>query len=204
MFKMVKRNEKGFTLIELMIVIAIIGILAAIAIPQFSAYRIRAFNSSALTDLANLQTSEATMFSDWTVFGVTEEQASIAAGTGGAALITAPPKTAGNIFIISGNDPNDAALFRAIQIGLSNGCSMFGDCSVSGATIPTNESFAAVSKHLQGNTIYGVDSDVTMTYQYNDTADGSPTLPGTILDPAELPGVTTDVDDFNETDFTIK
>lgn len=38
-------NTKGFTLIELMVVISIIGILAAIAIPQFSKYRARAFIS---------------------------------------------------------------------------------------------------------------------------------------------------------------
>jgi type IV pilus assembly protein PilA len=58
------RNEDGFTLIELLIVVAIIGILAAVAIPQFSAYRSKAYNSSAQTDLRNLKTSMESAFVD--------------------------------------------------------------------------------------------------------------------------------------------
>ncbi|MBW2094950.1 MAG: prepilin-type N-terminal cleavage/methylation domain-containing protein [Deltaproteobacteria bacterium] len=62
--KFPKKDERGFTLIELMIVIAIIGILAAIAIPQFSAYRTRSYNSSAQADLRNAATAQEAYFVD--------------------------------------------------------------------------------------------------------------------------------------------
>ena len=58
MTKLIRNNQKGFTLIELMIVVAIIGILAAIAIPNFLNYQLKAKTAEAKTNIGAIRTSQ--------------------------------------------------------------------------------------------------------------------------------------------------
>jgi len=64
--KIVKSN--GFTLVELMIVILVIGILASIAIPQLTKYRSRSYNTLALSDVKLVKLEANCYFSEWSAY----------------------------------------------------------------------------------------------------------------------------------------
>jgi type IV pilus assembly protein PilA len=59
-----KKEQKGFTLIDLIMTILIIGILAAIAVPQFLSYREKAYNTQAKSELKSFYTACKAYFSD--------------------------------------------------------------------------------------------------------------------------------------------
>ncbi len=67
--QMTKRAaQKGFSLVELMVVVAIIGVLAALAVPKFQVFQAKAKQSEAKNNLSHLYTLEQTYFGDWDTF----------------------------------------------------------------------------------------------------------------------------------------
>ena len=99
---MKKTNQSGFTLIELMIVVAIIGILAAIAIPNFIAYRNKSFCSATESDAGAIAAGLADYFSVPTRVN-TPTVAQLNNGTG---VVFSGPAATVNSGTITGADPN--------------------------------------------------------------------------------------------------
>ncbi|MDJ0783930.1 MAG: prepilin-type N-terminal cleavage/methylation domain-containing protein [Desulfosarcinaceae bacterium] len=96
MLRKLTNNKKGFTLIELMIVIAIIGILAAIAIPNFISYRNKSYCSTAESDARGVLAAVSDYFSEpdhTTLPAETELSGFIPKNQWGNVVLTGDPNT---------------------------------------------------------------------------------------------------------------
>ena len=63
------KRQNGFTLVELMVVVAIIGLLSAVAIPNFKKYQAKSKISEAKLQLSSLYTAQSAFFSDFNMYG---------------------------------------------------------------------------------------------------------------------------------------
>ncbi len=63
------KRQNGFTLVELMVVVAIIGLLSAVAIPNFKKYQAKSKISEAKLQLSSLYTAQQAFFSDFNMYG---------------------------------------------------------------------------------------------------------------------------------------
>lgn len=68
MFSATRKSQRGFSLVELMVVVAIIGVLASIAIPSINRYLAKARQSEAKTNLSSLYTSEKAFFAEFNIY----------------------------------------------------------------------------------------------------------------------------------------
>ena len=140
-------NRKGFTLVELMIVVAIIGILAAIAIPNFLNFRLKAKSSEAKSNLGAIRSTEVAYFAEWSVWVGNQGFSPVGGRSGNGAKV---PWDATTRFSILGFAPEGQVFF---------------DYNLEGTNYPINAGFTA---QAQGD----LDADTSLSLYWitsNDT-----------------------------------
>lgn len=134
---MLKKNiKKAFTLIELLVVISALAILAAVAIPYYWNSRIKAFNSTAETDISNFRTFLELVYASHQRYPIVQRNMST-----------------GQVTFKIPEEPSDSVSFLTstkVYIGYR--------------TDDDRITYTAIAKHIGGDSYYGVDSDSPLLY----------------------------------------
>lgn len=188
-------NRNGFTLIEIMIVIAIIGILVAIAVPTFTTYRKRAYNTKSLSTAGVARNALSALNEDIGCYGISDDTQNLVNAAGGSGpgnllaggLSAIVAATAGQVgAMVTGTNPTLGAISGA-------GFSVPEGVDIVVSTDALNATYMIQSEALRGSRAYGVDGDVegVMYMVQNDQWVGQPNFQSI------APPITAGVDDFN-------
>jgi type IV pilus assembly protein PilA len=140
------KGKKGFTLIELMIVVAIIGILAAIAIPNFLKFQAKSKQSEAKTNLKGIYTAETGYFGEKNAYSGFDE------------ANWTPVGTARYHYTLTGAITGDTSLEKGAQLtGLT--ANWTGGSPLAGTTPALSATFQNFTAGAIGNIDNDTDSD---------------------------------------------
>ncbi len=166
------KNHKGFTLIELMIVVAIIGILAAIAIPNFLKFQLKARTSEGKTNIGTIRTVNEAFRAEWDWYAQTAAYPAAVAPTAARNVWKVPPATAGAFDLIGFEPAGDVYFVYGIVGAAPLGPGALGGAANNIYTLAGTDTAILATGGLDTATAVAPTGGVNVTYIASSDLDG--------------------------------